>query len=278
MFQFKRRYSSSADVPTKVRLKQTTLKTTDSNESDTRHQEEEVLGKQVKIPIEMIETSDRDMITDPDSSAIKLVEDVASRASATQATDVLLAAAVRSDVDRPGVRKAGRPRGSKNKPKKELLTFDVIGKTRFGFSKPGQSAGVQSKQKIESTMVNTRKKSHRVSSWLGAAATIRPSKKRLKDKLKVTKNVIGSAPFHRHSSPICKEKQDEHKNEGDEQKDKQDDCHNVNVTAQDSMSFWVPPESAKTLLEQVKITEVTTNAITITIRESATDNGFFRKN
>ena len=47
----------------------------------------------------------------------------------------------------------------------------------------------------------------------------------------------------------------------------------------ETRAFWRPPESAKPLLDQVLITDVTTGdnpSVTITIRESTTDAGFFK--
>ncbi|KAK2160781.1 hypothetical protein LSH36_127g13014 [Paralvinella palmiformis] len=45
----------------------------------------------------------------------------------------------------------------------------------------------------------------------------------------------------------------------------------------DSRAFWTPPEETKPLLDQVFITDVTTNMVTVTVRESPTCQGFFRK-
>lgn len=42
-------------------------------------------------------------------------------------------------------------------------------------------------------------------------------------------------------------------------------------------SVWIPPACARVLMENVKITDVTTDAVTITFKESATEAGFFSK-
>lgn len=42
-------------------------------------------------------------------------------------------------------------------------------------------------------------------------------------------------------------------------------------------SIWIPPACARVLMENVKITDVTTDAVTITFKESATEAGFFSK-
>ena len=43
-------------------------------------------------------------------------------------------------------------------------------------------------------------------------------------------------------------------------------------------TFWRPPTDAdsRRVLDQISITDVTANALTVTIRESATQDGFFR--
>ena len=45
----------------------------------------------------------------------------------------------------------------------------------------------------------------------------------------------------------------------------------------DMRTFWRPPEEARPILDQVFITDVTANRVTVTVRESHTDTGFFRK-
>ena len=45
----------------------------------------------------------------------------------------------------------------------------------------------------------------------------------------------------------------------------------------DTRTFWRPPEEARPILDQVFITDVTANRVTVTVRESHTDAGFFRK-
>ncbi|ELT97418.1 hypothetical protein CAPTEDRAFT_221925 [Capitella teleta] len=47
--------------------------------------------------------------------------------------------------------------------------------------------------------------------------------------------------------------------------------------ASDNRAFWKPPEDTRPLLDQVFITDVTADDLTITIRESTTDTGFFKK-
>ena len=42
-------------------------------------------------------------------------------------------------------------------------------------------------------------------------------------------------------------------------------------------AFWKPPEETKPLLDHIVITDVTTNTLTITVRESSTETGFFKK-
>ncbi len=46
--------------------------------------------------------------------------------------------------------------------------------------------------------------------------------------------------------------------------------------AMEVRAFWKPPAETKPLLDQVSITDVTTGSLTITIRESASEVGFFR--
>ena len=41
-------------------------------------------------------------------------------------------------------------------------------------------------------------------------------------------------------------------------------------------AFWRPPPETKPLLDQVLITDVTSADVTVTVRESSTDNGFFK--
>ena len=47
--------------------------------------------------------------------------------------------------------------------------------------------------------------------------------------------------------------------------------------ANDTRAFWRPPEESRPLLDRVFITDVTANDVSITIRESTTDAGFFKK-
>ena len=49
------------------------------------------------------------------------------------------------------------------------------------------------------------------------------------------------------------------------------------TSATDTRTFWRPPEEARPILDQVFITDVTANRVTVTVRESHTDTGFFRK-
>ncbi|KAK3090703.1 hypothetical protein FSP39_013888 [Pinctada imbricata] len=46
---------------------------------------------------------------------------------------------------------------------------------------------------------------------------------------------------------------------------------------EDGKEYWNPPENIKTVLDSVLITDVTTDACTITIRESSSNDGFFRR-
>ena len=45
----------------------------------------------------------------------------------------------------------------------------------------------------------------------------------------------------------------------------------------DPRNYWCPPANAKTLLDQVCITDVTTSSGTITFRECSSETGFFKK-
>lgn len=45
---------------------------------------------------------------------------------------------------------------------------------------------------------------------------------------------------------------------------------------EDSRAFWTPPPETKAVLDKVMITDVTSNMLTITVRESSTDTGFFK--
>ena len=47
--------------------------------------------------------------------------------------------------------------------------------------------------------------------------------------------------------------------------------------AMEVRAFWKPPPEAKPLLDQVFITDVTSGSLTITIRESTSDAGFFKQ-
>ena len=47
-------------------------------------------------------------------------------------------------------------------------------------------------------------------------------------------------------------------------------------TEEDSRAFWTPPPESKAALDKVMITDVTSNMLTITVRESTTDTGFFK--
>ena len=51
----------------------------------------------------------------------------------------------------------------------------------------------------------------------------------------------------------------------------------VEAAPVDPRTFWRPPEEARPMLDQVFITDVTANRVTVTVRESHTDTGFFRK-
>ena len=51
----------------------------------------------------------------------------------------------------------------------------------------------------------------------------------------------------------------------------------VETAPVDPRTFWRPPEEARPMLDQVFITDVTANRVTVTVRESHTDTGFFRK-
>lgn len=51
----------------------------------------------------------------------------------------------------------------------------------------------------------------------------------------------------------------------------------VETAATETRTFWRPPEEVRPILDQVFITDVTANRVTVTVRESHTDTGFFRK-
>ncbi|CAE1176042.1 CBX8 [Acanthosepion pharaonis] len=48
------------------------------------------------------------------------------------------------------------------------------------------------------------------------------------------------------------------------------------TSAPERRTYWCPPPNVKPLLDQVFITDVTSNMVTVTVRECATENGFFR--
>ena len=59
---------------------------------------------------------------------------------------------------------------------------------------------------------------------------------------------------------------------------RQESSEEAKTTKKSKQTFWRPPTDADTrrVLDQISITDITANALTVTIRESATQDGFFR--